>query len=98
MQWGSGGISSLASQIGNATYLLAFNEPDLTSQSNLSPATAAQLFKQYIQPIQAKNKNLKVGAPAVSAAPGGRVWLASFLTACNGCKFDFLPIVSYYAS
>ncbi|KAG6819990.1 hypothetical protein H0H93_006693, partial [Arthromyces matolae] len=66
-----------------------FNEPDLNSQSNIQPAMAAQLWKQYIQPLAASG--VRLGAPAVTNGPSGIPWLSSFLSNCTGCTIDFIP-------
>ena len=65
----------------------------MASQSNLSPSEAASIWKQYIQPLH--KSGVRLGAPAVSAAPGGRTWLSQFISACNGCTFDFIPLHWY---
>lgn len=79
----------------------AFNEPDFASQSNIDPTYAAQLWKQYIQPLKAQG--VRLGGPAVTSAPSGRPWLTTFLAACTGCTIDFLPVhwyelCSYFSS
>ncbi|TFK74872.1 hypothetical protein BDN72DRAFT_868491 [Pluteus cervinus] len=75
MQWGLDGIGSFASTVRskNAKIILGFNEPDLGFQSNLDPTQAARLWKQYIQPLAAAG--VKLGAPAISSGPNGRLWL-----------------------
>ncbi|KAG6813121.1 hypothetical protein H0H93_013499, partial [Arthromyces matolae] len=70
-----------------------FNEPDLSSQSNIQPAMAAQLWKQYIQPLSASG--VRLGAPAVTNGPSGIPWLSSFLSNCTGCTIDFIPFHWY---
>ncbi len=77
-----------------STHLLAFNEPDLSSQSNIDPTTAAQSYSQYMSGFPS---NVKLGAPAVSnaGAPSGLTWLQSFLDACTHCQIDFIPIHWY---
>lgn len=47
---------------GNSPYLLAFNEPDLASQSNIPPAEAATLFRQ----IETRFAGKSLIAPAPS--------------------------------
>jgi hypothetical protein len=74
-----------------AMNIQAFNEPDNAGQSNMDPTYAAQLWVQYIQPIQ--KIGVLLGAPAVTNAPSGAAWLRTFFSACTGCKVDFLPIV-----
>ncbi|KAG6845127.1 hypothetical protein H0H87_000554 [Tephrocybe sp. NHM501043] len=95
MQWGASGIESFSSTVlaSGAKTILTFNEPDFASQSNIDPAIAAQLWKQYIQPLAAHG--IKLGAPAVTNAPSGRPWLASFLSNCTGCIIDFIPFHWY---
>jgi len=95
MQWGSAGadqFQSIVKGLGAKT-ILGFNEPDLAGQSNLSPGDAANIWKQFIQPLH--SQGVRLGAPAVSAAPGGMDWLASFISACNGCTIDFVPLHWY---
>jgi hypothetical protein len=65
----------------------------MAGQSNLSPGDAANIWKQYIQPLHAQG--VRLGAPAVSSAPAGPEWLASFMSACTGCTFDFVPLHWY---
>jgi len=99
MAWGnSPTLSSFESIVEGegATVVLGFNEPDMSSQSNLSPSDAATLWMQYIQPLKTQH-NVILGAPAVSSSPGGLPWLASFLDACKdlGCTIDFIPLHWY---
>lgn len=87
LQWGSGGIDQLASDIGN-TYpplILAFNEPDNTAQSNLSPTDAAALWLQFIEPLASTGAMLVSPAITNGGAPSGTAWMDSFLQACTGC-------------
>lgn len=101
MLWGnSGSFTSSWSQnaqtaIDNgATFLLGPNEPDLSSQSNMSPQDAAALWKQYMEPFAGKAKLI---SPAVTngAAPMGLAWLSSFLEACSGCTVDAIALHIY---
>ncbi|KAG9032318.1 hypothetical protein FRB95_001571 [Tulasnella sp. JGI-2019a] len=99
MQWGSGGITGLAAAV-KATgtqAVLGFNEPDNAGQANLTPAAAAALWKQYIQPLKTTYPNLKLISPAVTngGAPSGIAWLDSFFASCVGCKFDGVAIHWY---
>jgi hypothetical protein len=93
MQWGSSGIVSFQSQVQKqgAKYVLGFNEPDMSSQSNMAATDAAALYKQYMAPLRAAG--IKVGAPAISSAPAGLTWLQTFIANCD--EFDFLPIHWY---
>nr|GAT44751.1 predicted protein [Mycena chlorophos] len=97
MQWGSGGIETFASTILSsatpARTIFGFNEPDMAGQSNLAPPVAAMLWQTYMQPL--KNHGIALGAPAVSSSPSGLTWLNSFMQACVGCTFDFIPLHWY---
>jgi hypothetical protein len=44
-------------------HLMAFNEPDISSQSGLDPNYAAQLYMEQIQPWG--NKGVSLGSPAI---------------------------------
>ncbi|PCH42018.1 glycoside hydrolase family 128 protein [Wolfiporia cocos MD-104 SS10] len=70
-----------------AEYLFGPNEPDLDTQANLSPAEAASLWQEYMEPFAGKAKLI---APAVTngAAPMGEAWLTDFVSACTGCTID----------
>ncbi|KAF2753645.1 hypothetical protein EJ05DRAFT_489833 [Pseudovirgaria hyperparasitica] len=76
-------------------HLMAFNEPDLTSQANMSPADAAKNYRTYFQ--QYYGKGLRLGAPSVTNGGGnmGLTWLASFMKECSDCQIDFCPVHWY---
>ncbi|KAI1107327.1 glycoside hydrolase family 128 protein [Jackrogersella minutella] len=69
---------------------LSFNEPDISSQANMSPADAAAGHIQYFSKYSGK---VKISAPAISSSQSpnqGIDWLNQFFTACNGnCPVDF---------
>ena len=91
--WDSAVSTALAS---GSSHLLAFNEPDLDSQSNIGYQDAANGYMEYMQPYAGK---AKLGAPAVTngdAASGmGLGYLSSFLNSCSSCTIDFVPIHWY---
>jgi len=102
MLWGPSFISDFQNAKADgvwdsSTCVLGFNEPDQASQSNLSPAYAATLWLDYIQPLKS-SLGLRLGAPAVSSASTGIPWLTSFFANCGGCTFDFIPIHWYGSS
>jgi hypothetical protein len=75
-------------------YLMSFNEPNFSSQGNLSPAQAATLWLQVEQQLSKAGLlgKIKLGAP--SASPGGDLmsphdWLTWFYGNCSTCHFDF---------
>ena len=77
-----------------ADTLLAFNEPDLSSQSNLDVSEAVSAYKAYMQPFAGR---AKLGAPAVTngGAPMGLTYLENFINNCTGCTIDVVPIHWY---
>jgi len=97
MLWGGGNVGDFQNALnqgvfGNSSAVLGPNEPDVSSQSNLSPGDAANLWRQVLQPLSPK---FRLGAPAVSSAPSGKQWLSDFFQACGGCHFDFIPLHWY---
>jgi hypothetical protein len=89
--WNTRATSAIAN---GATHLMSFNEPDMTSQANMSPEDAASAYKTWMMPFAGK---AKLGAPAVTNGGGsmGLNWLAAFLEACDGCQVDFVTIHWY---
>jgi len=76
------------------THALAFNEPQQSGQSNLTPQQGVELWKTYVQPLKAQG--IRLGSPAPSSAPSGKTWLQDFLTACGGdCTVDFIALHWY---
>jgi hypothetical protein len=86
-------------------YLLGFNEPNFTSQSNMTPAQAAKKWPM-IEKI-ADDFGLKIVGPAVNYCypcvniPGTNndsdpvVYLDSFFLDCPGCRVDYIAIHNY---
>ncbi|KAI5210120.1 hypothetical protein E4T39_00442 [Aureobasidium subglaciale] len=89
--WNERATDAIAS---GSTHLMSFNEPDMTSQANMSPEEAASAYKTYMMPFAGK---AKLGAPAVTNGGGsmGLNWLSAFLSACDGCQVDFVTIHWY---
>jgi hypothetical protein len=79
-----------------STHILSFNEPDLDTESNLTPGEAASGYMTYIQPYASQ---AQLGTPAVTngPAPMGLAWLSDFLTDLEnlGGTYDFCPIHWY---
>jgi len=73
-------------------YLLAFNEPDVSGQANMSPSEAAEAFvTKLIDPFGGK---FKVGSPAIAYSQN---WMASFLELLHkkGHDVEFIVLHSY---
>ncbi len=92
MIWNGADIDKLAPKVyqEQAKIVLAFNEPDLSSQANMNATFAAKLWIQYLEPLRASG--IKLGSPAVTQ--NGAWWLREFFQACNGsCTVDFICAV-----
>ncbi|EUC57603.1 glycoside hydrolase catalytic core protein [Rhizoctonia solani AG-3 Rhs1AP] len=103
MLWGGKDVSAFAKAVTGAsiasngwTHILGMNEPQEPSQSNMSPADAANMWKTYLEPLKAGNPNLRLGSPAPSSRPNGIQWIFDFLGNCNGgCTVDFIALHYY---
>ncbi|QRW18084.1 glycoside hydrolase family 128 protein [Rhizoctonia solani] len=74
--------------------VLTLNEPDI---NNITPATAAAWYIQYINPLP-----IKKAIPSVTSSnlPGqGLQWAAQFISACAGrCFYDYVNVHWYGGS
>lgn len=85
----------------NTKWLLGFNEPNFSSQANMTPTEAAKLWPK-LEKI-ADDYGLKLAAPALNFSGekvGGRTWnpyewLDAFLEAYPTAKIDALVLHSY---
>lgn len=82
-----------------AKALLSFNEPDMPTQANMSPAAAAAAHAKYFSKYAGR---AQIGSPAVSnsgQAGQGVKWLKEFMASCDGssnCPVDFC-VVHWYS-
>jgi len=75
---------------GGSGHLLAFNEPEQSSQSNLSPQDAANAYRTYMTPFSGR---AQLGSPAVSN--DGWSWLTEFMSLCGNCGVTFIAVHWY---
>ena len=89
--WSANAKAAIAS---GSTHLFSFNEPDMSTQANLSPADAAAAYKTYMMPFAGQ---AKLCAPAVTNGGGamGLDWLMAFIDECQGCQIDCVSIHWY---
>lgn len=75
-------------------HVLAFNEPDVKGQANMSPKHAAKLFMKELEPL--RKKGIKVSSPQIV---WNTKWMDSFLKhlRARGGDVDFIA-VHYYGS
>lgn len=104
MLWGLGSdrtsswIDTATSLINGGTkHFFSFNEPDLSSQANLSPSAAATGYQTFMNPLKTIDNSIQLGAPAVTNGGTGMGldWLSQFMTACTSCDIDFVSIHWY---
>jgi hypothetical protein len=94
--WNAAAKAAIAS---GSTHLLSYNEPDLSTQSNISPSDAATNHILSMNPLA--GNGVQIGSPAVTngagtSPPMGIDWLNQFFTACDGkCQVDFVAFHWY---
>jgi hypothetical protein len=108
MTWNNGfnetGLKAWYKSHPNAKYLLAFNEPNFTTQANMSPKQVAAAWPR-LEAI-ADTFNLKIVGPAVNYCDkcitvGGVpitspiAYLDSFFSACPDCQVDYIAVHNY---
>jgi RNA polymerase sigma factor (sigma-70 family) len=94
MIWGARSVTAptLSRVSHEGHYLLGFNEPDLSSQSNMTVGQALSLWPQLMA------TGMRLGSPAVAAGaatPGG--WLDTFMkgAAARGDRVNFITLHWY---
>ncbi|KIO28848.1 glycoside hydrolase family 128 protein [Tulasnella calospora MUT 4182] len=88
MLWSGKQIGDWNSQVAGKTFknVLAFNEPEISGQSEMSVGEAVDLWNKYIKPMNARH-----GAPAVTTSPKGVAWIEDFMSQCgSNCDIDFM--------
>jgi hypothetical protein len=101
MIWGHTGAEQSATGIQSAiagfvakgdSYVLGFNEPDNTSQSNIASATAISLLPSF------DNAAIHVGTPATQANTTGQAWFKDYMAkvaADTTLRNDFIALHWY---
>ena len=74
----------------SAKHLLGFNEPERSSQGNLSVAQAIEAWPVLVR--FAEEKKLRLGSPCVSSDGGGGAWMREFMEQAQRkkLKVDFV--------
>jgi hypothetical protein len=78
-----------------SNYILGFNEPDMSSQANMSPSDAASYYRQYITPFSGKAKLISPAVTSSTDAGLGLSWFDSFITQCSDCSISGLAVHWY---
>lgn len=98
------GLRTFYSSHPEARYLLGFNEPNFTTQANMTPTQAAAIWPKLEQ--IAKDYNLKIVGPAVNYADKPVTengitysdpidYLDAFFAACPNCQVDYIAMHNY---
>ncbi|KDR82675.1 hypothetical protein GALMADRAFT_134252 [Galerina marginata CBS 339.88] len=87
MQWGSYGVETFGATVKmqGATTIFGFNEPDLSSQSNINATYATTLEEAHQSTVEIWNS---LGS---SCGFKRTQRLAAFFAACSSCEIDFIP-------
>ncbi|CCG80982.1 Putative uncharacterized protein [Taphrina deformans PYCC 5710] len=92
--WGGNNAATFMSEVlannPATTHVLTFNEPDGQGggQATMTPALAATIWKQYVEPLKAHN--ISLGSPACTGTDSGIQWLKQFMGNCSTCHVDFI--------
>jgi hypothetical protein len=100
MIWGSNNLGDTLPA--GSQFVLGFNEPNFTSQANLSPQQAAADWPQVEALAQAAG-GIPLVSPAVNYCGGCTVpsitdpytYLSDFFQACTGCEVDYVAVHWY---
>ncbi|KAJ5925274.1 hypothetical protein N7454_007913 [Penicillium verhagenii] len=100
MLWGIDDVDTWAAAVTTAladgsTHLMGFNEPDSSSQSDISYSDAATYYKEY---LTAYSSDFTLVSPAVTSSTTtgeGLSWLASFLEECTSCDISAIAVHWY---
>jgi hypothetical protein len=88
--------SAVASNFSNVNLtsdraVLGFNEPDIAGQSDCTPSQAAQVWREFLEPL--RYQGYRLGSPAVTSGSSGKRWMVEWFEACNGsCNPDFITL------
>jgi hypothetical protein len=94
MLWGQRSVKAFQQKViaGYANYAAGMNEPDIPSQSNLSPADGAKMWNKYLCGLKSQGYTLL--SPATATGPK---WLQDFQNA-GVCDWDITAVHVYTTS
>ena len=98
------GLRAYYASHADAKFLLGFNEPNFTTQANMTPSVAAAVWPK-LEKI-AKDYGLKIVGPAVNYADkpvtengvtytDPIAYLDAFFAACTNCQVDYIAVHNY---
>ncbi|KAJ5627390.1 CAZyme family GH128 [Penicillium herquei] len=100
MLWGAkffgGWLTAIESALSSGSnYILGFNEPDMASQADMSPSTAAGYYQQYITPYSGSAKLISPAVTSSTDTGKGLSWFEEFMTDCSSCNITGLAVHWY---
>jgi len=83
-----------------ANYILTFNEPDMTSQSNMQASTAAAVWSKVVNIARANNLQIVAPCMATYSDNLGRKWMRDWDNYCkayygSSCEFEYTCLHTY---
>lgn len=102
MLWGTsslfvdGWTSNLEAALADgSSYIMGFNEPDMSSQANLAASDAATYYKQYLTPYAGQATLVSPAVTSSSSTDEGLAWFESFISECSDCGVSVLAVHWY---
>jgi hypothetical protein len=78
-----------------SSYILGFNEPDMTSQADMSASQAASYYQTYITPYSGKAKLISPAVTSSTTSGMGLSWFEEFMGDCSSCGISGLAVHWY---
>ena len=100
MLWGAkdfgGWVAAVETALSSgSSYIMGFNEPDMTSQANMSPSQAASFYKNFITPYSGRAKLISPAVTSSTTAGLGLSWFQEFISDCSSCGITGLAVHWY---
>ncbi|KAJ6016316.1 hypothetical protein N7540_010907 [Penicillium herquei] len=102
MLWGSsssfvdGWVSAVETALDSgSSYILGFNEPDSSTQADMTASEAASYYKEYITPYSGDASLVSPAVTSSTSSGEGLDWLESFLEDCSDCDISAIAVHWY---
>ncbi|KAG9317202.1 glycosyl hydrolase catalytic core-domain-containing protein [Chiua virens] len=97
MLWGWNQVSSFQQLVvaGYAKYVLGMNEPNESTQANMSPQDGFNMWMQYINPL--KDQGYTLISPACTNDDSGLQWYQQFFQLCNADSSCHVDMIAFHA-
>ncbi|KAJ5708730.1 hypothetical protein N7488_008531 [Penicillium malachiteum] len=102
MLWGSdsdfvdGWVSAVETALDSGSeYILGFNEPDSSTQADMTASEAATYYKEYITPYSGDASLVSPAVTSSTSSGEGLDWMESFLEACDDCDISAIAVHWY---